>query len=153
MTALDVAVLALLLLIGLGGYRQGLLRGLTRLAALLSATLLALLLGPRTPLRGALRLDIARLAVLFLGLLIATGTLAWLANRAISEALHTSRLNRALGVLPALALGLLVLAVLLGLAQRLAPNDALASYIAGGRVSGPLAQPFFWLERRLAGLP
>lgn len=153
MTALDVAVLAALLLIGLGGYHQGLLRGLTRLTALLSAALLALLLGLRTPLRGALASDVARLAVLFVGLLIATGTLAWLVNRAIPSALHAARLNRVLGIVPALALGCVVLALLLGLAQRLAPSDALAASIAGGRVTGRLAQAFLWLERALAGLP
>jgi uncharacterized membrane protein required for colicin V production len=152
-TALDGAVVVALLLITVGGYRQGLIRGLTRLAGLLIAGLLALLLGAGASLRGGIESLVIRTAALFAGVLLVVGALTWLVNRAVPRPLHESLVNRVLGVLPALLQGLVVIALLLGLAHRIAIDDEMARYIAGGRVTGPLVQPFDWLERSLARVP
>jgi uncharacterized membrane protein required for colicin V production len=152
-TALDAGVVAALLLIGIGGYRQGLLRGITRFSALLIAALLALLLGFGTSLRGAIETIILRSAALFAGVLLVAAGVALLVNRLIPRVLHESLINRVLGIFPALLQGLIVISLVLGLAHRVAITDEMAHYLAGGRVTGPLIQPFDWLERSLAGVP
>lgn len=152
-TALDVGVSVALLLIAIGGYRQGLLRGLVRLAALLSAALLALLLSAGMTLRGPIDAIVLRSAALFAGALLVAGGLALAVSRLIPRVLHESLINRVLGIIPALLQGLVVIALVLGLAHRVAITDEMARYIAGGRVTGPLIQPFAWLERSLAGIP
>lgn len=152
-TALDAGVVAAMLLIGIGGYRQGLLRGLTRVAALLIAALLALLLGAGMSLRGAVETIAVRSAALFAGMLLVAAGIALLVNRLIPRALHESLINRVLGIFPALLQGVIVLALLLGFAHRVAITDEMQRYVAAGRVTGPLIRPFNWLERSLVSVP
>lgn len=147
MSALDAGVVLLLVLIAAGGYRQGLLRGLVRLAALLAiaalAALLALGLAPGDSIRGVL----LRAGLLFGGVVLIIATVAWLLERSVPASFQRTLLNKCLGVVPALAVGLVVCAMLLGLAQRIAFGDELQRYLAGGIVTGPLARPLQWLER------
>lgn len=152
MTLLDAAVLAFLLLVSLGGYRQGLVRGVLRIAALLAIGLLAAILSAGIGRQGDLQTLLMRAVALFAGLIIATGTLAWMLGWSVPRVIHDSTLNRLLGVVPALLQGLLVVALLLGLVHRIAFSQELQTYIAGGAISGPLIQPLSWLERSLAGL-
>lgn len=152
MTLLDAAVLVFLLLVALGGYRQGLVRGVLRIGAMVAIGLLAAILSAGIGRQGDLQTLLLRTGALFAGLVIAAGMLAWMLGRSVPRVVHDSVVNRLLGVVPALLQGLLVAALLLGLIHRIAFSPELQAYVAGGAVSGPLIQPFSWLERSLAGL-
>jgi uncharacterized membrane protein required for colicin V production len=152
MTLLDVAVLALLMLIGAGGYQQGLIRGITRTAALLAIGMLTALLSTGVVIEGSLQTIIARTLTIFGGVLLLVGTLTWLVNRVIPRPFHETVTNKVLGILPGLLQGLIVLALTLGFVHRVALDQSMQEYIAGGMITGPLIQPFDWLERVLAGV-
>lgn len=153
MTALDGGVIALLLLIAAGGYHQGFVRGLTRTAALAGIGLLTATLSLGLRLSGDVESVVLRVAALFLGALLVVGALVWMLNRLAPAAVHQSQLNKALGVLPALLQGLIVIALVLGFVHRVALEQEMQRYIARGVVTGPLIEPVAWLERALAGLP
>lgn len=152
MTLLDAAVLALLALIGAGGYHQGLIRGITRTAALLAIGLLAAILTAGATIEGTIQNVIVRTLTLFGGVLLVVGTLTWLINWAIPRSFHTTLINKILGIVPALLQGLIVVALALGFLHRVALDQAMQNYLAGGLVTGPLILPFGWLERTLAGV-
>jgi uncharacterized membrane protein required for colicin V production len=152
MTLLDAAVLALLALIGAGGYHQGLIRGITRTAALLAIGMLTALLSAGVTLEGSIQIVIARTLTIFGGVLLVVATLTWLINWAIPPGFHDTLINRLLGIVPGLLQGLIVLALALGFAHRVALDLAMQQYIARGLVTGPLILPFGWLERTLAGV-
>ncbi len=152
MTLLDAAVLLLLLLIGAGGYHQGLIRGLTRTAALLTIGMLTLLLSTGAAIEGSIQTVVTRTLTIFGGVLLLVGTLTWLVNRAIPNAFHQTLTNKILGIVPGLIQGLIVLALALGFVHRVALDQAMQEYIARGAITGPLIQPFDWLERTLAGV-
>ncbi|HEX6292421.1 MAG TPA: hypothetical protein VFZ66_24760 [Herpetosiphonaceae bacterium] len=152
MTLLDAAVLALLLLIGAGGYHQGLIRGLTRTAALLAIGMLSALLSATMTLAGSIESLIARTLTLCGGVLLVVGTLTWLINRLVPRAFHRTLTNRVLGILPGLIQGLIVLILALGFVHRVALDQTTQEYIARGVITGPLIQPFDWFERTLAGV-
>jgi uncharacterized membrane protein required for colicin V production len=152
MTLLDAAVLALLILIGAGGYHQGLIRGLTRTAGLLTIGALAAILSAGTTVEGSIRNVIVRTLTIFSGVLLVVGAVIWIVNRAIPRRFHTTLLNSVLGILPGLLQGLIVLALALGFVHRVALEPAMQQYIARGLITGPLIQPFGWIERTLAGV-
>jgi uncharacterized membrane protein required for colicin V production len=152
MTLLDAAVIALLLLIAAGGYYQGFLRGLMRLIGLLSIGLLTALLSIGASLQGSIQQVVLRTFALFCGGTLVVGVAIWLLNRLIPPALHRSRINKLLGVLPALLQGVIVLALALGFVHRVALEQETQGYIARGLVSGPLIEPFAWFEQSLAGV-
>lgn len=152
MTLLDAAVLALLGLIGAGGYHQGLIRGITRTAALLTIGLLAAILTAGATIEGSIQSVIARTLALFGGVVLVVGTLTWLINWAIPRSFHATLINKLLGIVPGVLQGLIVLALALGLLHRIALDQAMQQYLARGLVTGPLIQPFGWLERTLAGV-
>ena len=149
MTWLDAAVVAFLLLVGAGGYHQGLIRGLTRLVALAAIALTALVLGLSVDSDGDLRTLLLRMAALCLAVILVVGTVTWGLNRLVPRAWHRSLANRLLGTLPALLLGVAVAALLLGLAHRLAIDPGTQRELERGVLTGPLVQPVSWLERAL----
>ena len=152
MTPLDAAVLALLLLISVGGYHQGLLRGLTRLLGLVIITLTTLILSVGISNRGGLENMVLRTLALCAAVLLVVGALTWLLNRAIPRSWHDAPINKWLGVLPALLQGVMVAALILGLVHRLALEQEMQHYLARGVVTGPLTLPLIWIEQSLAGV-
>lgn len=152
MTLLDAAVVALLALIGAGGYHQGLIRGITRTAALLAIGLLAAILTAGATIEGSIQHVIVRTLTIVGGVLLVVSTLTWLINWAIPRSFHATLLNKILGIVPALLQGLIVLALALGFLHRVAIDQGMQNYLAGGLVTGPLILPFGWLERTLAGV-
>ena len=152
MTALDAAVLAVLVLIGAGGYHQGLIRGLTRLFGLVLIALTTLILSTGISNRGGLQLMVLRTLALCAAVLLTVGAFTWLVNRTIPRAWHKAAINKLLGVLPALLQGLIVAALILGLVHRLALEQEMQQYLARGAITGPLILPVSWLEQSLAGV-
>lgn len=152
MTLLDAGVIALLVLVAAGGYQQGLLRGLTRTAALLLIGALTLVLSVGTSLSGTIQQVVLRTLLLFCGGVLVIGAATWLINRLVPATFHHSRINRVLGVLPALVQAALVLALVLGFVHRVALSQEMQNYIAGGLLTGPLIAPFAWVEQSLAGV-
>lgn len=151
MTWLDAAVVLALLLIGAGGYRQGLLRGLTRLSALIAIGLVAIILSGSMTLDGDVRDVITRALTLLAGVVLIVGLLTWFVNRTVPRSFHQMRINRVLGIVPALLQGVIVIALALGFAHRVAIDQAMQEYLARGVVTGPLILPFDWLERAIGG--
>lgn len=152
MTLLDAGVIALLVLIGAGGYQQGLVRGLTRTGALLLIGLITALLSIGISLQGGIQQVLLRTFALFCGGVLVVGALIWLVNRVVPASFHRARLNRVLGVLPAIVQGTIVLALALGFIHRVAFDQETQRYIARGIVTGPLIEPVAWLEQSLAGV-
>jgi uncharacterized membrane protein required for colicin V production len=152
MTLLDAAVLALLALIAVGGYHQGLIRGITRMLALLMIGLLTALLSAGMTIEGSIHIVMMRTLLIFGGVLLVVATLTWLINWAIPRSFHDTLINKLLGIVPGLLQGLIVLALALGFAHRVAVDLAMQQYLARGLVTGPLILPFGWLERTLAGV-
>lgn len=152
MTLLDAAVIALLLLIAAGGYHQGFLRGVTRLIGLVSIGLVTALLSIGVSLQGSIQQVVLRTLALFCGGVLVVGVSIWLINRLIPASFQHARINKVLGVLPALLQATIVLALALGFIHRVALDQETQRYIARGLVSGPLIQPFAWFEQVLAGV-
>jgi uncharacterized membrane protein required for colicin V production len=152
-TALDIAVIVLLALIAVGGYYQGFIRGLTRTAALIVVTGGTFLLSAGMRLQGSIQNIVIRTVILLAGVMLVIGALTWLFNRSVPRAFHESLLNKILGIVPALLQGLIVLSLLLGFVHRVALEVETQQYIAHGSVTGPLIQPFAWLEQSLSRAP
>ena len=152
MTPLDGAVIAFLLLVSAGGYYQGLIRGLTRLAALFAIGLATVILSIGINAQDNLQSMILRTLALFVAVVLLVGGVAWLVNRAFPLGWHTSRVNKVLGIVPALLQGVVIAALLVGLVHRLAMEQEVQRYIAAGVVTGPLTEPLLWVEQSLAGV-
>ncbi len=152
MTPLDAAVVALLILIGAGGYQQGLIRGLTRLAALAAIALLTLVLAVGIDSRDGVQTLLLRTLALSGGVVLIVGIVTWLFNRAVPARWHEARLNKLLGIVPALLQGLTVVTLMLGLTHRLALEQEMQHYLARGILTGRLIRSVSWLEQSLAGL-
>lgn len=146
MTALDAGVLLALALLAAGGYRQGLLRGLLRLAGLLVVAAVAALLAAGLTPGASAQSVLLRAGLLFGGVLLIGATAVWLLDRSIPVALENAPLNKWLGILPALLLGLLIGGLVVGVAQRIAVGDELERYLARGLLTGRLARPVQWIE-------
>ena len=152
MTVLDGAVIGLGVLFAAGCYRQGLIRGLMRVAALSAIGLLTVTFSYGVAIDGTLQAVLLRAGVFFGGSVLMIGALAWLLNRLIPPPFHSSLPNRVLGMVPPVVLGLLVVALALGLWHRLAFDQATQEYLARGSLTGRLIQPVIWLERAVAGV-
>lgn len=152
MTLLDVGVIIVLLLVAAGGYRQGFIRGLTRTAALSAMGLLTALFSLSLAIGSSIEVVLLQVVALFGGIVLLVSAVVWLINRMVPRTFQQARLNRILGVVPALVQGALVLALALGLFYRLAFEQTTQQYIAGGLITGPLIQPVLWLEREIAGV-
>lgn len=150
-TALDIAIVVILILVALGGYRQGFVRGVVRMLAILSIGLLSTLLLVSIQPEGTLPNSLMQSGTVAISIALAIAAIAWLVNRLVSYRVHMASWNRALGVIPAVLQAVLIAAVLLGLAYRLAITPEQQAYIAQGVISGPLSRPLNWVERALAG--
>ncbi|HSH80408.1 MAG TPA: hypothetical protein VLA19_17915 [Herpetosiphonaceae bacterium] len=152
MTWLDVVCILALALIAAGGYVQGLIRGLVRLLALLGGGGLAAV--------AVLNLDTASSApgtaavavAITTALLAIAGLAAWMLSRSLPSSAHAAPVNRLLGVVPALALGFVLLAVLVGLAERVALTTETQAFIRAGALSGRLVQLVDTIEQLVAGI-
>ncbi len=151
MTALDLGIVVMVVLLALGGYRQGLVRGTVRMLAILAVGVLAALLLVQLTPHGTLQSWLAQAGFVLASIALAIVAIAWLLNRLVPLQVHAARWNRTLGVVPALVQGLVIIAVVLGLAYRLAITPEQQRYIAEGVLSGPLSQPLLWLERTVLG--
>jgi uncharacterized membrane protein required for colicin V production len=152
MTPLDAAVVAFLVLISAGGYYQGFIRGLTRLAALAAIGLATVVLSLGIEAQNSLQSMILRTLALFGAVVLLTTAFVWLINRAFPHEWHAARLNKVLGIVPALFQGLIIAALLVGLVHRLALEQEVQRYIGAGIVTGPLTEPLRLVEQSLAGV-
>lgn len=148
MTWLDAAVLAFLLLVAAGGYRQGLVRGLVRVLALVLITGFGLLLvlGIALP---TLRDTVERVFVFVALLTLAMGGVAWWLLHTLPPRLHRRRWNKVLGIVPALLQGIIVAGLLLAVAERVVPAASMQALIRNGTLTGRLLAPFDLIERWL----
>jgi hypothetical protein len=80
------------------------------------------------------------------------GLVAWSAAKAIPSFVHRTLANRLLGVIPALLLGLLMLALGLGLAVRVVVAPETQAYIRAGLLTGPLVEAVDVAEQIVAGV-
>lgn len=144
---LDAALVAMLVVIASGGYRQGCVRGLVRLVALALIGGLCVLLVLLLPQHNTLRGSLVQAGVIVACVVLVAALFAWFVNRKVARDVHQARWNHILGVVPALVQGVVLTALLVGLAHRLAITPEHQQYIAQGRISGPLTQPLVWLER------
>ena len=152
MTWLDLLCCLLLALVAVGGYTQGLLRGLLRLLALLAGGILGTLLMLRLGALGTPRATAAwAIAAALLGVAI-TGLLAWGAARVVPHFMHETLTNRLLGIVPALLIGLVILALLLGLVERVALTAETQEFIRDGLLTGPLVRVVDLVEQVVAGV-
>jgi uncharacterized membrane protein required for colicin V production len=153
MTWLDLVCAMFVALVAVGGYAQGLIRGLLRLAALLVGGTIGILLMLRLGALATARMT-AIWALVATGLgVAASGAMAWAATGAVPRRTHESTLNRLFGILPALAIGFVVLALVLGLAERVAIRPSDQAFIRSGLVTGPLVELVDRLEQTLVRLP
>ncbi len=152
MTWLDVVCILALALIAAGGYVQGLIRGLVRLLALLgggglaAVAVLKIDAAPSAPGTAAVAVAITT------ALLAIAGLVAWILARSLPASAHAAPANRLLGVVPALALGFVLLAVLVGLAERVALTTETQAFIRAGALSGRLVQLVDTIEQLVAGI-
>ena len=151
MTWLDLLCGLLLALIAAGGFTQGCIRGVLRFGTLLAGGALGALFALRLrPLETATAVAGWAAAATLLGITVA-GLLAWSASRAIPPSIHAATANRILGILPAAGAGLVILALLLGLAERLAIEPATQAFIRGGALTGRLVRAIDVAEQVVAG--
>lgn len=152
MTWLDVVCILGLVLVAIGGYTQGLIRGALRLMALAAGGLLGAGLMLRLGALGTPRATaIWASAAALLGVAVSS-MLAWSAGGAVPRAIHESLPNRILGILPALFAGAVILALVLSLAERIAMTTHTQQLIRTGIISGPLVSIVDFVEQRAAGL-
>ena len=152
MTWLDLVCVGFVLLAGAGGYAQGFLRGILRLLALLLGGALAGLVVARLDPRTAVASTLAGAIGTLLLAIAAAGVLAWQAARGLPRAVHESLPNRVLGILPALLIALLMLALLLGLVERVVISTEAQLFIRDGLLTGPLVAVVDTVEQTLAGV-
>ena len=152
MTLLDVVCWLFLALVGIGGYAQGLIRGVLRLLALLGGAVMGTLFALRVGSTGTAPGAAGWAGVMALLGIAVCGLVAWSAAKAIPPFVHRTLINRLLGVLPALLLGLLILALGLGLAERVVVASETQAYIRSGWLTGPLIGAVDVAEQIVAGV-
>ena len=152
MTWLDLVCGLGLALLAVGGYSQGLIRGVLRLAALGAGGLLGAALILRLGTMGTARVTAGWAVAAALLAIGVSSMLAWSAARAVPRSAHRSLVNRVLGVIPALAAGLVILALGLSLGERVARAVETQQLIRAGALTGPLVALVDLLEQRAAGL-
>ncbi len=152
MTWLDLLCGLFLLLVGIGGYAQGFIRGGLRLLALLVGSALGLLFTMRL---GSLATATAAVvwagAAAMLGITVAA-LAAWSLAKALPNVVHRALTNRLLGILPAVVLGLVILVIGLGLVDRLTTSSATQELLRKGLVTGPLVGAGDLIEQMIAGV-
>lgn len=152
MTWLDVVCTLSLVLVAVGGYTQGLIRGTLRLIALAAGGLLGAGLMLRLGTLGTPRTTaIWASAAALLGVAVSS-LLAWSATGAVPRTVHESLPNRILGIVPALFAGAVILALVLSLTERLAMTTQTQQLIRTGILTGPLVSIVDLVEQRAAGL-
>lgn len=152
MTWLDVVCILALALIAAGGYVQGLIRGLVRLLALLGGGGLAAVAVLKIDATASAPGTAAVAVAITTALLAVAGLVAWMLARSFPASAHESPVNRLLGVVPALALGFVLLAVLVGLAERVALTTETQAFIRAGALSGRLVRVVDTIEQLVAGI-
>jgi uncharacterized protein YkwD len=151
------ALLALVILAGVAfGYRRGFLLGTLGLAVLLSSVLLALWVYPVPAVELEMRDVISKpwaapvaFMCSFIALRVLFGILANRLGAALPRRAHAHRINRALGIVPGLADGVIQAMIVAVLLQALPFLDALGGQTRNSRIAARLAQPAQWLESRL----
>jgi uncharacterized membrane protein required for colicin V production len=152
MTWLDVLCGIFLLLGGAGGYAQGFIRSSLRLLALLLGGILGMLFMLRLGSAGTTQGAVLRAAgAMVLGLAV-TSLAAWSADKAVPHFVHRSLTNKILGILPGMLIGLLILTIGLGLADRLALSAATQEFLRRGVVAGPLVAAGDLVEQMVVGV-
>jgi uncharacterized membrane protein required for colicin V production len=152
MTWLDLLCGLLLLLLGAGGYAQGFLRGLLRLVALLGGGAFGAALMLRMGTLGTAQATALWAAVAGIAGLLGIGLIFWTVLHAIPRFVHTSLPNRWLGVVPALVIGLVILALLLSFVERVALYPETQAFIRSGLLTGPLVEVVDLMEQIVAGV-
>ncbi len=148
-TWLDLVVLIVLGLAAIGGYTQGFVRGMARLLGLLAI----LGLGWAAMVRFADQPTAQTTVLWAMGttalLTVLVAGIVWSLTHALPRFVHRLLWNRLLGIIPTLVQALLVVALLLALAERLAPEQSTQDLIRNGIVTGPLLLPFQLIEQAL----
>ncbi len=152
MTWLDLLCGLLLLLLMAGGYAQGFIRGVLRLVALFGGGLLGTLLMLRLGTLGTAPTTAVWAAVVALIGVTVSSLIFWSLTRIVPPFVHARFLNRLLGTLPALLIGLVILALILSLADRVALREETQLLIREGLLTGPLVQTVDALEQTVAGV-
>ena len=152
MTWLDLLCGLLLALMAVGGYAQGFIRGVLRLVALAAGGLLGIvfMLSLDAPATARATAGWA-IAAALLGLALAA-LLAWSVARVVPRFVHEMQANRLLGALPALLIGLLIVALLLSVAERVAVTPETQAFIRDGTITGPLVGAVDLVEQVVAGV-
>ena len=152
MTWLDVVCMLLLLLVAAGGFTQGFIRGVLRLGTLAAGgalgALFTLRLGSLPTATGAAGWSAA---ATLLGIVV-LGLVAWSASLALPRSVHEALANRIFGVAPAILTGLVILAVVLGLVERLAAAPETQALIREGALTGRLVSAVDIAEQLVAGV-
>ena len=151
MTWLDLVCVLLLGFVAVGGYVQGLIRGLVRLLFLLVFGGLALLSVRNNTSDTAGGAAALALVVAAAGIVLA-GLTSWFVARSVPAFIHKSLLNRVLGFVPALVLALVVFTVVLGFVERTALTSETQALIRAGVLTGPLVQVTDVVEQMVAGI-
>lgn len=147
MTWLDAVCLLTFVVVALGGYAQGFVRGVLRLLTLVAGGALGVLFMLRlTPSDDLRTMVIWTVGAAILGIVVA-GLLCWSIARAIPPAIHNAPINRVLGVLPALVIELAVLVAALGFADRVAMTPEQSYFLRSGFITGPLIVITDWIEQ------
>jgi hypothetical protein len=81
-----------------------------------------------------------------------TAAIAWAASRGVPRFVHQTLTNRLLGILPALLIGLVMVALGLALIDRIALEPATQELIRRGVLTGPLVAVVDVLEQIIAGV-
>lgn len=138
-----------------GGWRRGFVVGAAELATLVASVALALA-AYRLPLRwlpGGDALGAWTLPLAFVGTWVVARIAIGLAARrlvsAVPAPVHRHRANRALGVLPGAAQGLIHAAIVAALLLALPITERVDEEANASAVAGRLSRPVQWLEARL----
>lgn len=146
MTWVDVVVLLVLVLVAVGGYAQGFVRGLVRLLALGVIAVLGWFVAAWAE-QGDVVATLQRVGAGLAVMTLLVSIVAWSLLYTVGKQVHANRWNRAFGVVPALAQGLVVVGLLLTLAERLAPEQSTQELIRNGAITQLLIAPFDLLEQ------
>jgi uncharacterized membrane protein required for colicin V production len=152
MTWLDIMCILGLTLVAAGGYNQGFSRGILRLATLVVGGLLGAGLMFHMGTLGTPRATAVWAVAAALLAMIASSLIAWSAIGAVPRRVHEWLPNRILGLLPALVVGVIILALSLSFAERVASAVDTQQLIRTGMVTGPLVSAVDLVEQHTIGV-
>ncbi|NUZ05826.1 CvpA family protein [Piscinibacter koreensis] len=156
MNLVDILLVVLVVFGVWGGWRRGFLLGAADLIALLGSAAFAFWAYP--PLAGFIEAQGARWGVwlapaafliAFLVARLALGLLLGALIRRVPAKAHPHVLNRALGVLPGAAQGLINAAIVALLLLALPFSDEITEHVAQSRLAQQLVEPAGWVEEQL----